>query len=83
MMGIFTVIFRDDDAWVIFDRCRRVYLPSEQGGERTWATYKQAEEVCTELNQNDTARSKGVGRWNSCEQVSPAEVVRATQTHRP
>ena len=65
MMGIFTVIFRDDDVWVIFDRCRRVYLPLEQGGDRTWATYAQAEEVCMELNQNDAARAQGVWRWNA------------------
>lgn len=64
-MGIFTVIFRDDDAWVIFDRCRRVYLPSEQGGDRTWATYEQAAEVCTKLNQNNVARSTGVWRSNA------------------
>jgi len=81
MMGIFTVVFRDDDAWVVFDRCRRVYLPSEQGGDRTWATYEQAEEVCTELNWNDTARSKGVWHWDAYDQVSPADVVRITQTH--
>jgi len=60
MSGIFTVIFRDDDAWVIFDRCRRVYLPSQQGSEQTWASYEQAQKVCTELNQNDTARREGI-----------------------
>jgi hypothetical protein len=59
-MGIFTVICRDDDAWVIFDRCRRVYLPSEDGGDQTWATYAQAEEVCAALNRDSTARSTGV-----------------------
>ncbi len=68
-MSIFTAIFRDDDAWVIFDRCRRVYLPSERGGDQTWATYEQAAEVCAELNQDDTARSNGVWRWSSCDQA--------------
>ncbi len=82
-MGIFTVVFRDDDAWVIFDRCRRVYLPSGQGSGRTWATYKQAEEVCTKLNRTDTARSEGVWHWDAYDQVSPPEVMRTAHTHRP
>lgn len=72
-MGIFTVIFRDDDAWVIFDRCRRVYLPSESGGDQTWATYQQAAEVCRKLNQDETARVHGVRRWRMHAQVTPTE----------
>jgi len=59
-VGIFTVIFSDDNAWVIFDRCRRVYLPSDRGDNQTWTTYEQAAQVCTQLNQNDLARSNGV-----------------------
>ncbi len=64
-MGIFTAIFRDDDAWVIFDRCRRVYLPSDCGGDQTWTSYEQAARVCAWLNQNDLARHRGVGPWDA------------------
>lgn len=64
MLQIFTVIFKDDDAWVIFDRCRRMYLPSERGGDQTWATYEQAAEVSARLNQNEMARSNGVQHWD-------------------
>lgn len=62
-MGIFTVIFKDDDAWVIFDRCRRVYVSSAQGGDQTWATYKQAADVCADLNRNHGPCVNGIGPW--------------------
>ncbi len=33
-MGIYTVVFEEDAAWLIFDRCRRAYVASAQGGEQ-------------------------------------------------
>lgn len=79
-VGIFTVIFKDDDAWVIFDRCRRVYLPSEGGGDQTWATYQEAAEVCAELNQNDAARADGVWSWPHAAKAATSSKVYAIST---
>jgi len=67
-MGIFTVVFEDDAAWLIFDRCRRAYVASARGGEQRWTTYDLAATACATLNQNHGVCVNGVERWSDLDQ---------------